>query len=179
VKHVYIDLGAYDGDSIKKFMRMRNLPVKPSQFEIFAFEPNRNLYTLLSKLAYPNLSTLSSAAWVRDEMREFAVDTTATPMGSTLMAGKVSIWDHFKKVQIQCFDFSEWIKVFKDDYLIVKMDIEGAEFPILEKLITDGTDKYINQLWVEMHPNKVKEYTTADADNLLGRLNCGSVRRWA
>jgi len=50
------------------------------------------------------------------------------------------------------------------------MDVEGSEFPILEKMLKDDTAKYMNQLWVEMHPNKVREYTSIDSNNLIERL---------
>jgi FkbM family methyltransferase len=181
MNYIYIDLGAYDGDSIHEFMKMSKLPVPAGQFKIYAFEPNPNLFTKLYPLIeqYENIMEIDTgAAWVKDEIREFAVDTTATPMGSTLMPGKVAIWDNFDKYEVHCFNFSSWLKQFQNDYVIVKCDIEGAEFPLLEKLIRDGTDKIINQLWLETHPNKVKEYTSKYSENLIKRLSCDLVKEW-
>jgi len=41
-----------------------------------------------------------------------------------------------------------------DDYVIVKMDIEGAEFDILPALLVRGAFPYIDELYVEFHPFK-------------------------
>lgn len=35
--------------------------------------------------------------------------------------------------------------------MVVKMDIEGAEVPVLEKVIADGTDDRMSLLIVEWH----------------------------
>lgn len=179
MRYVFADLGAYTGDSIIKFMRKRNLPLEPKYFNIYAFEPNPDLFTELHPLMerFDNIMSIDTgAAWVKDEVRQFAVDKTATPLGSTLMPGKVNIWDRFDKYEVHCFDFSEWIKQFKNDYVIVKMDIEGAEFPVLEKMLADGTASIMDQLWVEMHPNKVREYTTTDSKKLLKRVKKAGVK---
>lgn len=59
---------------------------------------------------------------------------------------------------------SRWIKASfsKDDYLYIKMDIEGMEFSLLEDLIQTGCLEYINEMDIEWHgrfnvPSKEKE----------------------
>ncbi len=173
MNYIYIDLGAYDGDSIRQFLRMSKLPVNTRQFKIYAFEPNPNLFPWLASLMEECVNDMevdTRAAWVSDGIVDFALDTNNKAYGSTLMKSKEAVWDKFDKVQIHAFDFSEWLKQFKEDYVIVKMDIEGAEFPILNKMLKDGTHKIMNQLWLETHPNKVKDYTTTDSKQLFERL---------
>jgi uncharacterized protein YfeS len=83
-------------------------------------------------------------------------------MGSSLI--DLSLWnpwggtlrENFKiKKEIDCFDFSKYVKDnFKvDDYIVCKLDIEGAEYPVLEKMIKDETIPYIKKLYVEFHSN--------------------------
>jgi FkbM family methyltransferase len=172
MRYIFIDLGAFNGDSIKQFMKRRKLPVKAEEFSIYAFEPNPNCFDALTVLYeyLPNFVHFEmAAAWVKNEIKDFAVDNTKTPFGSSLMKSKRD-YDSFDIVQVYCIDFSEWIKKFRDDYVIVKMDVEGSEFPLLAKMLKDGTHKIINQLWLETHPNKVKEYTTKQSDKLFARL---------
>jgi len=54
---------------------------------------------------------------------------------------------------VECIDFSRWVldNFKEDDHIIVKMDIEGAEFRVLVKMIHDGSINYINELYVEWH----------------------------
>jgi len=82
-------------------------------------------------------------------------------------------------IKVESFDFSEWVKQFKDDYLLVKMDIEGAEFPVLEKMLKDDTVSCIDKLLCEFHPNKATNYTTNDKINLIDRLSKFTiVKEW-
>jgi len=55
--------------------------------------------------------------------------------------------------QLECIDFSNWIKdtFSKDDYIVLKMDIEGAEYDVLSKMLADKTLDYINVMYLECH----------------------------
>lgn len=52
---------------------------------------------------------------------------------------------------VQAFDFGAFISVLPDD-LIVKMDIEGAEYEVLWDLYERNLDTRIGTLLVEWHP---------------------------
>lgn len=83
------------------------------------------------------------------------------------MEGKRKVWNDGIFIKADCFDFSDWLKQYEDDYVVVKMDIEGAEFPVLDKMIKDGTIQIPAKLLVEFHPNKIIEYTTEDKNRLV------------
>lgn len=167
MRKIYIDLGAYDGDTVIEFLERKDA----AEFEIYAFEPNPDMFRKLVKFDKGNVYISDEAAWIKEEKRELAVDVTSdSPMGSSLMSGKREIWQTMPHIQVQCFDFSEWIKQFAGQYVIVKMDVEGAEFPILEKMIEDGTITIPNELRVEFHQGKVEPYTTEYKDNLVERI---------
>jgi FkbM family methyltransferase len=60
-------------------------------------------------------------------------------------------WD--TKVSVECFDFSKWLRehVLPGDSVLCKIDIEGGEFEVLDKLIRDDTLRLINKLDAEFH----------------------------
>lgn len=167
MRKIFIDLGAYDGDTIREFLNWGWPYGDPSEFIIYAFEPNPKFEKQLSGMGviYSN-----RAAWIEEGEAEFAADPTETPMGSTLMSSKRHLWEISPHIKVPTFDLSEWVKQFKDDFVILKMDIEGAEFPVLRKMIDDKTVQYIDHLWVEMHPNKVEDFTSQDRDKLVEEL---------
>jgi FkbM family methyltransferase len=63
-----------------------------------------------------------------------------------------------KSIQVNCIDFSNYLKknFTKDDYVICKMDIEGAEYEVLGKLIDDGTINLIDEIYIEWHNHLLK-----------------------
>lgn len=58
-----------------------------------------------------------------------------------------------EEVLIDTVDFSNFLRdnVSEDDFVVVKMDIEGAEFDVLPSLIEDGSYKLINDFYCEFH----------------------------
>jgi hypothetical protein len=50
------------------------------------------------------------------------------------------------------------------------MDCEGSEFPILEKMLKDGTIKKITLLDIEFHHRIMADYDSDDAHDLLNRI---------
>ncbi|KAI8517704.1 hypothetical protein Bbelb_037210 [Branchiostoma belcheri] len=54
---------------------------------------------------------------------------------------------------IPMVDLSKWIQenTALEDYVIFKLDVEGAEYEILEKMIKEGTFKWIDKFYGEFH----------------------------
>lgn len=92
----------------------------------------------------PYFELRKSVAWVEDGETRLS--------GGVLNDSTVMPNSHMWKTtgfDVPCFDFSSWMK--RQGPAVVKMDIEGAEFPILEKMIHDGTHTLIELLLVEWH----------------------------
>jgi FkbM family methyltransferase len=58
-----------------------------------------------------------------------------------------------EEVLVDTIDFSKFLSenVASDDFVVVKMDIEGAEFEVLPSLIQNETYKLINDFYCEFH----------------------------
>jgi hypothetical protein len=100
---------------------------------------------------------IQKAAWVYDGVCQFS----GTGEGA-------NIFDMGKEVE--CIDFSKFLKQFEGQEIIVKMDIEGAEYDILEKMIKDGTDKLVKEFWIEWHISKFPEKIHIQ-NNLKKKIN--------
>lgn len=166
--NVYIDLGCYDGDTVEEFRNWRRVAFPDKEeWTIYAFDPNPSFSEAWANKTDKDTSFIKQAAWIEDGETEFAVDQSDSPVGSTIMQGKRKVWEASPKIKVKTFDFSHFLKSVDEDFVVVKMDIEGAEFKVLDKMIRDGTDKICKWLLIEFHPNKVVEYTTKDKLNLL------------
>jgi len=55
--------------------------------------------------------------------------------------------------------------------VIVKMNIEGAEYELLRHLIDGGSINYINELYVQYHDDKIDGIRSEDTDELQEKLS--------
>lgn len=55
-------------------------------------------------------------------------------------------------------------------YVVVKLDIEGAEYEVMQELIDSTAGWTINHLYVEFHGRRFKEDMTAKEKELVGNL---------
>ena len=157
-RNVFIDCGGHKGQSIEKFKRSKQY--RDSKFEIFSFEPNFDLIQNYAK-NNPEVHIHSKAVWVKDEKINFYLDRNDGD-GSSVLTEKIhpngyKENDLDNPLEVDAINFSQWIfKNFeKKDYIVLKMDIEGAEYHVLPKMIKDGTIKYINEIYIEWHHKKV------------------------
>lgn len=72
---------------------------------------------------------------------------------------------------VTTIDFSDLLKrrVNKDDFLVVKMDVEGAEWLVVPKMIEEGTIYLIDELFLECHAG-YREKKRADCLDLIVTL---------
>jgi len=58
-----------------------------------------------------------------------------------------------KKVQVDCVDMVRiLLKYDKNDFILVKMDIEGSEYEMLLHLYKNNVLDFIDQMAIENHP---------------------------
>jgi len=63
-------------------------------------------------------------------------------------------------VPTEAFDVAEWFKdnIKEDDFVALKVDIEGAEYQVLKRLILSGAINFVDWIAVEWHPEAVASY---------------------
>jgi FkbM family methyltransferase len=154
-RRLYIDLGSNVGGTVRDF-RSKN-----PDFIIFAFEPNPILAEKLRKDfagAKSGVHTMECAAWIVDGFLDFYLGKRSD-QSSTIITGKKSEdWtvDYTRPTRVQSIDFDRWFRenTSSDDEIVVKMDIEGAEYKLLRRMTDTGSLKRIGDLRVEWHWNR-------------------------
>jgi FkbM family methyltransferase len=133
---------------------------KNEDYEYFLFEPLPLFKGIGKRLAtkFPNVSITYStkAIWTENGKMNFYLSTRSNK-GSSLCKNKVSgRMDHDNPITVETLDFSKWIEqnFSKDDYIVIKMDIEGAEYEVIPKMIEDKTIDYVNEMMVEFHSKR-------------------------
>jgi len=150
MRKIFIDCGSHVGSSIDSF-RLRH-----KDFEIFCFEPLKKFKKYHNRRG---VKYYQAAVWTSYGTIDFYEDKTCDiAQGSSILINKTSgKLDKKHPVTVECIDFSKWIESHFsiDDYIAVKMDIEGAEYEVLNKMILDQTIGYIDDLYMEWHYHKI------------------------
>ncbi|XP_077989919.1 uncharacterized protein LOC144444380 [Glandiceps talaboti] len=88
-----------------------------------------------------------------------------------------------RQVEIGTVDLSQWIRdnTRKQDYVILKLDVEGAEYEILMKMLADDTFDWIDKFYGEFHDWAPTKYTQYQKDKLRDDLNSRGAHQitWA
>ena len=160
-KKIFLDLGTNVGQGLNEFHKRFHLLNNPD-WKIFCFEPNKDIN--LNSL-FPNVNNIefhNKAIWIENKIMEFRKQghnkENLVGLGSKLeCVTKISNTSncHYKIDNVEAIDFSEFLHDLKTKYpystIYVKMDIEGAEFQVIDHLIKKGTITLIKELYCECH----------------------------
>ncbi|CAF0807744.1 unnamed protein product [Didymodactylos carnosus] len=147
-RHVFIDLGCFDARDIDYFLFFHSNETM-TDLEIYAFEPDTINYFAckLIEQRHPdvNLTVVQQAAWIRDGEMNFATEQ-----------GRRSKIDLESSLTVSAVDFSQWLiqSAKPEDYVHLKLSIEGAEVPVLEKMVNDRSLDLVDYLEVEWNDQK-------------------------
>ena len=152
--NVFIDLGAFRGLYIRRF---RKSSMYRTGCKIYAFECNPYLQ---SHNYGSDVTKIKKAAWIYDGELDFYISKkhpSVVQGSSVYKAKRTGNLDKEHPRKTSCLNFSKWIEnnFKKEDNIIIKMNIEGAEYDILEKMIEDGTIDYINTLFCQFHWQRI------------------------
>lgn len=145
-RRLFIDCGAHRGSSVRFF---RQVHPQAELYTIYSFEANPQFNACFEGL--PDVHYRNAAVWTRDGEITFYSNGGGA---STVIAGKAAAGGfRDRPLTVPCLDLSRWLRreCLREDYIILKMDIEGAEYAVLEKLIQDRTIDYIDRLYMEWH----------------------------
>ncbi len=161
LKH-FVDCGSFMGGTIERF---RLSYPGADQFVIHAFDPDPRMPAEL-----PGVHCHRAAVWTHDREMPFYL---GDPESSSMYRDKTT--GHIQRdapVMVKTVDFAWWLRntVGPEDYCIVKMNIELAEIPVLERLCDTRAICLINELFVEWHLGKAPWLTKERQDALIERL---------
>ncbi|WAE69119.1 FkbM family methyltransferase [Streptomyces cavourensis] len=183
MRKIFVDCGTNLGIVLKRFMH--ELP----DHDFYAFEPNPTLLpSIMANVEQAQHSGLvevtPSAVWTEDGTIDLFLGHHES---STVMPGKrvPPVYDqqidYSSPVAVPAVDFSAWLRrtATSEDHVVVKMDIEGAEYPVLRKLLADGTIDLVSVLYVEWHHDRFPAMSQAEHDEVAAAVSARvDVRHW-
>ncbi len=145
-----IDLGANAG--------LFTEPMAQTGAAVVAFEPDPHAFGLLQKRlgARANVTLIAAAAGAEAGQfhlyrhRDFQVEPDRRTTSSSLIAGKRNV-DAAHAIAVEVKDFVAYLTDLNRDVALLKIDIEGAEVALLERLLADPVANRIRKIFVETH----------------------------
>jgi FkbM family methyltransferase len=192
-KILFVDLGANLGQGYSWFSRYYNS--SNTFFELF--EPNPYCFTELQKL--PDVKNNKIKVYnvgVGPIAGNFKFYGISQKEGGKFSEGGSIVEDHnsimYPKhhdpaTNVKIINFSEFLKQKSKEFktIVVKMDIEGAEVDLLEKMINDNSIKLISYLYVEFHSqyqelsrSMITKKRENNIINIIKSMNSTNIRIW-
>jgi len=126
--------------------------------KVYAFEPHPIFFSMLKEKYSENNNIILSdnAVWNKNEKRKFYFKRSFDRLngGATLLSEKTNITNLALNKEVQCIDIVELITSIDSDIDVLKMDVEGAEYEILERLISSEAYKRVKSIYFEDHSRK-------------------------
>lgn len=155
---LYIDLGANAGETVLSEL------ISGRHGVIWAFEPAPQLAEGLRRRFGSAVVVVEAAAWVEDGGTRLYLGHV---LSATIVEGKRALPGHpefgisyDRHIDVATVDFANWLAqaVNHEDSVIVKMDIEGAEYRVLDRLVETGAIDLIDELRCEFHSDRFPQY---------------------
>lgn len=142
-----IDIGTFNGDSALHFVSYLDID------HIDAYDPSPNFTKLWQAISehYPDIHFWQKAVYTYNGEITYYQRPHAAPLGSTIMEAKIQN-DERQEITVPCVDV---LDILPDSPFCLKIDAEGAEYDILERIITEGRGELIDRLYVEWHDSKM------------------------
>ncbi len=137
--------------------------------EVHAFEPNPDAFELLrercGKLSrvhlYPQ-AVLDAPGTLKLHLHlNYDCNRERFSKGSSLIAEKGNV-SETRAVEVEVIDLADFIARLGKPIKILKMDIEGAEYKVLHRLIESGVIDSIEQVFVETHAHSIRSLREPD-----------------
>lgn len=180
MRKVFIDGGARIGETIDIFLNLRS---DLKGCDVYFFECNDSHFDVLNNIKETNKDynfiIRTEAIWVEDGESDFFISTDRWgDAGCTLDSSKREKLDLENPKKVKTINFSNFINQFSDDdYIIVKLDIEGAEYKVVNDLLNTGAITKINELLIEWHDHFFDESSTP-LKNQLSKLDIIVNNHW-
>lgn len=172
MRKVFIDCGVREGDAIAAFLGDQNVGggayarcLRPrcdaAEFEFIGFESAdyRRLQATRARFSQINFQLVEKLVWIHDGSVEFDSDGESADcrLFEVSRLEDLEPWRHPNPSAVlrplPCVDLARYIRetFSPEDYLILKLDIEGAEYEVLHHLVETQAVQRLNELYVEFH----------------------------
>jgi FkbM family methyltransferase len=168
--NIFLDCGFYAGHALRKYIEAG---VVDKTWTIYGFEPNPDIEVESQLAQYDvDIKLIKKAVWTKNGKITFHI------AGRNDAAGIANLTGHHepKEVEVKTFNFSKFVADLPPaDKIICSMDIEGAEYVVLEKMIKDKTIDRFDILDIEFHHRFMLDYDQTHSQALIDQIEAKGI----
>jgi FkbM family methyltransferase len=171
---VFVDCGFNTCKVLKGFIEFL-----PPEFRFFGFELQEDLLENARAVEKAHADRIAGLEIAAVAAKDGVVSYSRSKGSGVNYRGGTSISKDYligrlmnEQIEVRSIDFSAWLgrTVDANDFVVVKMDIEGAEYDVLEKLIADDHLRFINVLMVEFHARNFAQDLVVETEARQNRI---------
>ncbi len=173
---VVVDCGGHDGCSAIKLRFLY------PNAQIYTFEPNPDFWKYYELIP---VKLFRKAVATFDGVIDIVIDPIDGDGSSYVKTKKIDIGNKIDNsdcpvIKVECIDLSQFLKNLSNHYdeIILKLDVEGAEYDILDKMIKDNSLSCVNKLYCEFHWEKIGMSAEEHNKILSIASNITSIEEW-
>jgi FkbM family methyltransferase len=157
-RKVFLDIGGHLGETVRRFYREVD---DARHWEIHTFEPHPECFKALKQnlRLMKNVSIHEAALVGRNSgIRKLYGGAANSAEGSTLVQGKTTgAVDYQNPIAVTTltFDSINASILAPDDYIVLKMNIEGAEYELMQDILDESLMHWFDQIYIQTHKNKL------------------------
>lgn len=174
---IFIDCGTNLCQGLEKIYSLNQMN---SDWLVYSFEANPITYNAVDHNKFPHVKFINKAVWTENVQKYLSIEQWPLKVddqngGNNLInknlenqwigGGSNIMGENFKfiyspasfvkrnEIKVECIDFCDFLKqnTTQNDAIIIKFDIEGAEYQVLEKMIKNNLLKNIKKIYIEWH----------------------------
>ncbi len=136
---------------------------------LFGFDPHPGLKEGVGQVHGTTVITSRRAAWTHDVGVGLSVNGNCTHVGADTSSGS---WD-----EALSFDLAKWVRALPFAKIVLKLDVEGAEYVLLPYLIEQDLMDRFSRVLVEWHKGKLANGYESDVASIVKQISC-PIEEW-
>ncbi len=132
---------------------------------LFGFDPHPGLPDTVGQVYGTTVITSRRAAWTNDEAVGLCLQGNCTHV------------DLDEEARTKAFDIAAWVRTLPEARIVLKVDVEGAEYVLLPHLIAHGLMDRFSHVLVEWHSGELANGYESDREAILAGIPC-PVEEW-
>lgn len=181
MKKIFIDGGARVGESIPYLLDKRS---DLKYCDVYFFECNPDHETTLKEIAESNkdynIFVRTDALWIEPGIKKFYLSNDKWgDLGCTLDPYKLESLDRTNVLEVTTISLSDFIlSLPSESYIVLKLDVEGSEYEIVNDLLQKGSINRIKELYIEWHDHFFLYKTSHKLKKALESFNIECHHDW-